>query len=189
MPDNGFGAKTNSADALLRIYAVKPDFTVWTRHGLRGSGTVAPASFRSGRELPSFSADSFIACSDPDRRLGFSLVSDMATYPNGDNTIPVDPSIRANHLLTGSDFDIESVRRRQPRPFLVRRGVRALPGRDRRARQGACSEVHLPNVVLPGSTTTGAEVMSPAEPVPRKPDAQPPRLEWLRRHGRDPSGR
>src|SRR5215510_13556802 len=60
MPDNGFGAKTNSADALLRIYAIKPDFRVWTHRGLRGGGTVAPANFRSGAELPSFSADSFI---------------------------------------------------------------------------------------------------------------------------------
>ena len=39
MPDNGFGAKTNSADALLRVYAIKPDFTVWTKRGRRGSGT------------------------------------------------------------------------------------------------------------------------------------------------------
>src|SRR5262249_16432089 len=67
MPDNGFGAKTNSADALLRIYAVKPDFTVWTRRGLRGSGTVSPVNFRSGRPLPSFNADSFISLRDPDR--------------------------------------------------------------------------------------------------------------------------
>jgi hypothetical protein len=110
MPDNGFGAKTNSADALLRIYAVKPDFKVWTRRGIRGTGTVSPASFRTGRELSSFSADSFIGLSDPKRRLGFTLVSDQATYPNGDSSIPVDPSIRANHLLTGADFDIESVR-------------------------------------------------------------------------------
>src|SRR5262249_23653377 len=29
MPDNGFGAKTNSADALLRVYALDPDFRVW----------------------------------------------------------------------------------------------------------------------------------------------------------------
>ena len=72
MPDNGFGAKTNSADALLRIYAVEPDFKVWTRRGLRGSGTVAPASFRSGRTLASFSADSFVSLSDPKGRLGFS---------------------------------------------------------------------------------------------------------------------
>jgi hypothetical protein len=164
MPDNGFGAKTNSADALLRIYALKPDFTVWTRRGLRGSGTVSPVNFRSGRPLASFNADSFISLSDPDRHLGFTLVSDMATYPNGDNTIPVDPSIRANHLLTGADFDIESVRfdRRghlwfgeEFGPFLVEADAR---GRVLR------SEVHLPNVVLPGSTATGAEVMSPQNP-------------------------
>ena len=36
MPDNGFGQKGNSADALLRIYAIKPDFTVWTKRGRRG---------------------------------------------------------------------------------------------------------------------------------------------------------
>ena len=29
MPDNGFGAKTNSADALLRMYAVSPKFKQW----------------------------------------------------------------------------------------------------------------------------------------------------------------
>src|SRR5262245_11612904 len=79
MPDNGFGAKTNSADALLRVYAIKPDFKVWTRRGLRGSGTVSAANFRSGAELPSFSAKSFIGLSDPDGQLGFTLVSDMAT--------------------------------------------------------------------------------------------------------------
>src|SRR5262245_367094 len=164
MPDNGFGAKTNSADALLRIYAVKPDFTVWTRRGLRGSGTISPANFRSGRPLASFTTDSFIGLSDPKRRLGFTLVSDMATYPNGDNTIPVDPAISAGHLLTGADFDIESVRmdRRghfwfgeEFGPFLVETDAR---GRVLR------SEVHLPNVVLPGSTATGAEVMSPQNP-------------------------
>jgi hypothetical protein len=164
MPDNGFGAKTNSADALLRVYAVKPDFTVWSRRGLRGSGAVAPAHFRSGRTLPSFTPESFINLSDPNRRLGFTLVFDLATYPNGDNTIPVDAAIRAGHLLTGADFDIESVRldRRghfwfgeEFGPFLVE-----TDGRGRVLR----SEVHLPNVVLPGSTSTGAEVMSPQNP-------------------------
>src|SRR5262245_15333473 len=164
MPDNGFGAKTNSADALLRVYAIKPDFTVWTRGGLRGSGTISPASFRSGRPLPSFNADSFISLRDPDHRLGFTLVADQAFYPNGSNSIPVDPSISAGRLLTGSDFDIESIRvdRRghfwfgeEFGPFLVETDAR---GRVLR------SEVHLPNVVLPGSTSTGAEVMSPQNP-------------------------
>jgi len=164
MPDNGFGSKTNSADSLLRVYAIKPDFTVWTKRGRRGSGTISPANFRSGRTLSSFNADSFINLRDPNHRLGFSLVADQATYPNGDNTIPVDPSIVASRLLTGADFDIESVRvdrdghfwfGEEFGPFLVETDER---GRVLR------SEVHLPNVVLPGSTSTGAEVMSPQNP-------------------------
>ncbi len=164
MPDNGFGAKTNSADALLRVYAIKPDFTVWTKRGRRGSGTISAANFRSGRSLSSFNADSFISLRDPNHRLGFSLVADQATYPNGDNTIPVDPSIVAGRLLTGADFDIESVRLDRDGhfwfgeefgPFLVETDER---GRVLR------SEVHLPNVVLPGSTSAGAEVMSPQNP-------------------------
>ena len=46
MCDNGFGAKGNSADALLRMYTLKVDFR--TRHG--GSGSVAPAAWTTGRE-------------------------------------------------------------------------------------------------------------------------------------------
>jgi hypothetical protein len=164
MPDNGFGAKTNSADALLRVYAIKPDFTVWTKRGRRGAGTISAANFRTGRSLSSFNADSFINLSDPNHRLGFTLVADQATYPNGDNTIPVDPSIKAGRLLTGADFDIESVRvdrnghfwfGEEFGPFLVETDAR---GRVLR------SEIPLPNVVLPGSTATGAEVMSPQNP-------------------------
>ena len=165
MPDNGFGAKTNSADALLRIYALKPDFTVWTRRGLRGSGTVAPASFRSGRELASFGADSFISLSDPNRRLGFSPGLRHGHVPQrGQHHPRRSPRFAPNHLLTGSDFDIESVRLdsrghfwfgEELGPFLVETDARGKVLR---------SEVHLPNVVLPGSTTTGAEVMSPQNP-------------------------
>jgi hypothetical protein len=162
MPDNGFGQKGNSADALLRIYAIKPDFTVWTKRGRRGSGTISPANFRSGRTLSSFNSDSFISLRDPARRLGFTLVADQATYPN--STIAVDPSITAGRLLTGADFDIESVRidrnghfwfGEEFGPFLVET--------DERGRV-LSREVHLPNVVLPGSTATGAEVMSPQNP-------------------------
>jgi glycerophosphoryl diester phosphodiesterase len=54
--DNGFGSKANSADFLLRIYAVRP---AW-RSGADGSGTV-----EVGR---------VIQLSDPDRRVPFRLV-------------------------------------------------------------------------------------------------------------------
>ena len=76
MPDNGFGAKANSADFLLRVYKIRPDFK--TSRG--GSGAVA--------------VESFIGLRDPDKRIPFKLVNDAAP----------------ERLLTGADFDIESVR-------------------------------------------------------------------------------
>src|SRR3954447_15272768 len=57
MPDNGFGAKTNSADFLIRAYFIRPDFK--SKHG--GSGTVAVGDFVSFR--------------DPDNLMGFDIVN------------------------------------------------------------------------------------------------------------------
>jgi glycerophosphoryl diester phosphodiesterase len=76
MEDNGYGAKSNSADFLLRLYRVRPDFE--TARG--GSGTVAVGAF--------------IQLRDPDHRVPFAIVQDGT----------------AERLLTGADFDIESVR-------------------------------------------------------------------------------
>ena len=100
LSDNGFGAQGNSADALLRLYAVRPDFT---------TGAVTPVDVRTGAALPGFTAQSTIQLSDPNRLAGFPIVADRATYPG--STIPVDPSITAGRLLTGADFDPESFRR------------------------------------------------------------------------------
>jgi hypothetical protein len=74
MPDNGYGAKTNSGDFLLRLYRIQPDFK--TTAG--GSGTVAVLGFLQLR--------------DPDSKVPF-------------------PLFRSDRLLTGADFDLESVRR------------------------------------------------------------------------------
>lgn len=111
MADNGFGTKPNSPDALLRMYAVKPEF----RTARGGRGSVEPVSFDNGHETRSFHAASRITLRDPDRKLGFALVADGATYPYagtgpGSATVPVDASIRSGRLLTGGDLDIESVR-------------------------------------------------------------------------------
>jgi hypothetical protein len=106
MSDNGFGNKANSADALLRVYNVKPDFK---------TGTVTPVNRFTGDELSEFTSESFVTLSDPWHRVPFVIVADGEVYPGtpvgGGAAIPVDPSIRANRLLTGADFDIESVRR------------------------------------------------------------------------------
>jgi glycerophosphoryl diester phosphodiesterase len=80
MPDNGFGAKTNSGDFLLRLYRIRPDFT--TAAG--GTGTVAVLSFLQLR--------------DPDGKIPFGLY-------------------RSDRLLTGADFDLESVRQAKDGSF------------------------------------------------------------------------
>jgi hypothetical protein len=164
MPDNGFGAKTNSADALLRIYALRPDFKIWNGASVTGSGTVRPADFKSGRALPTFDKRSFISLRDPEHKLGFDIVAGMAFYPNGSNNIPVDPSIQTGRLLTGADFDIESVRMDRKGhfwfgeefgPFLVETDARG---------KVLHSEIRTPNIIPPGSISTGAEVKSPQNP-------------------------
>jgi hypothetical protein len=90
MADNGFGSKPSSPDFVLRVYRIAPDFR--TRTG--GSGQIAVQSFFTLR--------------DPLRRIEFPIVADLQFYPA--TTIPVDASIRQQRLLTGGDFDIESLR-------------------------------------------------------------------------------
>jgi len=77
LEDNGYGAKNNSADFLLRMYRAHPNFE--TTRG--GSGTVAVGAF--------------IQLRDPDHHVPFAIVQDGT----------------AERLLSGADFDIESVRR------------------------------------------------------------------------------
>ncbi len=74
MPDNGYGAKGNSADFLLRLYRIRPDFK--TARG--GSGAV--------------DVQRFLQLRDPDGKVPFALT-------------------RSDRVLTGADFDLESVRR------------------------------------------------------------------------------
>lgn len=100
--DNGFGAKNNSADSLLRVFSLRPDFT---------TGTVVPVNRNNGKDS-SFASDNwFITLHDnkTHNRAGFQTVYSSANYPNGANNIPVDPAIAHGRLLTGSDFDIEGV--------------------------------------------------------------------------------
>ena len=164
MPDNGFGAKTNSADTLLRVYAIKPNFKTWDGSSVIGSGTISPASFFSGRVLPEFNRFSFISLRDPHHKIGFATVASLDNYPNGSNNIPVDASIKDRQLLTGYDFDIESFRMDKKGdlwfgeefgPFLVHTDITG---------KVLDTEVRMLNIIPPGSTATGAEVKSPQNP-------------------------
>lgn len=98
--DNGFGAKSNSLDYVLRIYAVEPDFS---------TGKVFAVNLQTGERLNSFNRESFLELNDPNRKANFPIVSDATVYPN--SQIPVSQKIKVNRLLTGGDFDIESFRR------------------------------------------------------------------------------
>ncbi|SDV04962.1 glycerophosphoryl diester phosphodiesterase [Microlunatus sagamiharensis] len=87
MPDNGFGSKANSADFLLRVYEVAPDFETGRRGG--GSGTI--------------DVERFISLRDPDHKIKTKIVNEDTT----------------DRLLTGADFDIESIVRQPDGTFWI----------------------------------------------------------------------
>jgi hypothetical protein len=105
--DNGFGAKNNSADSLLRMYTLKIDFR--TRSG--GSGAVSPASWSTGRQAAAFDSSTRLSLNDANHLLGLPIQADYANYYNDAANPAVDDAIRAGRLLTGADLDVESVRR------------------------------------------------------------------------------
>jgi hypothetical protein len=109
--DNGFGAQANSADSVLRMYAMTPDF----RTATGGTGTVSAADWNTGALRTTFDASTRITLSDPNRQLGFAIQADYAKYYNGSaalnpSGIAVDSGIRSGKLLTGADLDTEGVR-------------------------------------------------------------------------------
>jgi glycerophosphoryl diester phosphodiesterase len=87
LPDNGFGAKGNSADFLLRLYLVRPDWD--TGRGRRRAGAIEVLRHVSLR--------------DPHRRIPFPIVNESTP----------------ERLLTGGDFDIESVVRAPDGSFWI----------------------------------------------------------------------
>lgn len=105
--DNGFGGQANSADALLRSYALQ----IRWRTPKGGRGDVAPADLDNGRDRPQFDARTRLQLNDARRKLTIPIQADYANYYNNPNNAPVDPGIRAGRLLTGADFDVESFRR------------------------------------------------------------------------------
>jgi hypothetical protein len=107
MPDNGFGSKANSGDYVLGFYIVAPDFKT------RSDGTSTPGPVVN-RSFTAFN----------DRRgllkngagVELRITADLDNYFSGagvgtDSGIPVDPEIKDGRLLTGYDFDIESIAR------------------------------------------------------------------------------
>jgi hypothetical protein len=149
--DNGFGAKANSADHLLRMYALKPDWA---------AKTVSAVDFNTGAVLPGFTAASRLTLNDANQKMPYAIVADGVNYPN--SAIAVDPAIKAGRLLTGGDLDIESVRKdkngnlwfgEEFGPFLVKTDA-----------SGTVQNVlRTPNVLGLGANDF---VQSPSNPIP-----------------------
>ncbi|MBQ0957943.1 esterase-like activity of phytase family protein [Ideonella sp. 4Y11] len=105
--DNGFGAQANSADAVLRAYTLKIDWK--TARG--GSGSVSPADLASDRPRDAFDARTRLEFNDAQHQVPWAIQADFEHYYNDPAKPEVDAAVRERRLLTGADFDIESIRR------------------------------------------------------------------------------
>ena len=109
LPDNGFGAQGNSADFSIGFYVVTPHFKT------RGDGTSSRGPV---------TVHEFTPFSDPKGLLDSSYITGGPIYLRADYyptgaQIPVDPAIRNGRLLTGADFDVESIARMNDGTFWV----------------------------------------------------------------------
>ncbi|MEL7559646.1 esterase-like activity of phytase family protein [Stutzerimonas chloritidismutans] len=107
MTDNGFGGQTNSADTVLRLYSVRPDF----RTASGGSGKVSASDYLSGAPLARFNHPSRLTLNDINQKLALPIQADYRFYYNDGSKPHVDSAIEFGRLLTGADLDVESVRR------------------------------------------------------------------------------
>jgi hypothetical protein len=107
LPDNGFGSKNNSADYVIGFYDVSIDFKS-TGDGSSVPGVVSNQTFVAFNDALGLLSNA--------RGIDLVITADLPTYRQGngfgtDTGIAVDPSIRAGRLLTGYDFDVESIAR------------------------------------------------------------------------------
>jgi len=115
LPDNGYGAKGNSGDYVLGYYTVKAEFKT------RSDGTAQPGPVEN---------KAFVAFNDRNGILKngagveLTITADRDNYFTGaesgtDSGVAVDATIRDGRLLTGYDFDIESIARAKDGTYWV----------------------------------------------------------------------
>jgi hypothetical protein len=109
LPDNGFGAQGNSADFVIGFYEVTPHFKT------TGDGTTSRGAVTVHHFTPFSDPDGFL---DASYITGGPVYHRVYYYPTGPQ-IRVDPAIQAGRLLTGADFDVESIARLNDGSFWV----------------------------------------------------------------------
>lgn len=107
LPDNGYGSKANSSDYIIGVYNASAEFKT------TGDGTSIPGSIENLAFIPFNDAQGLLRNG---RGVDLLITADLVNYRSGsgfglDSGAPVDPSIISGRLLTGYDFDVESIAR------------------------------------------------------------------------------
>jgi hypothetical protein len=102
LPDNGYGAQGNSADYIVGFYHFRPSFKT------HGDGTTSRGPVSVLRFTPFSDPQGLL---DGSYILGGPVYARSNYYPAPAAQIPVDAAIRDGRLLTGADFDVESITR------------------------------------------------------------------------------
>lgn len=116
MPDNGFGTKGNSGDFLIGIYNASINFRTV------GNGTSVPGTVALNSRINFNDANGFLK---DGKGVDLKITADFANYQtvSGNNLVDsgktVDSRIRNGRLLTGFDFDVESIARAKDGTYYV----------------------------------------------------------------------
>jgi hypothetical protein len=107
LPDNGYGSKANSSDYIIGVYTTSVDFKT------TADGTSAPGSIDNLAFIPFNDALGLLRNG---AGIDLAITADLVNYRSGagfgvDSGTPVDPAIVGARLLTGYDFDVESIAR------------------------------------------------------------------------------
>ncbi|WP_198649942.1 esterase-like activity of phytase family protein [Zobellella maritima] len=161
LPDNGYGAKGNSGDFVIGFYQVRPEFRE------RGDGTTTPGLIKN---------EGFTPFNDRNNILGngqgvdLLITADLENYRHGEGMgknsgIPVAAEIREKRLLTGYDFDVESIARADDGsywvgeefgPFLLHFGPDGTLLEEPVPHPLLVSPNHPQAIALPATATQGA---------------------------------
>jgi hypothetical protein len=116
MPDNGFGAKSNSGDFSIGFYNASIDFRT------NGNGTSTPGTIKLNNFVSFNDANGLLK---DGKGVDLKITADFTNYQTldgnnlKDSGIPVDARIRSGRLLTGFDFDVESIARAKDGSYFV----------------------------------------------------------------------
>jgi hypothetical protein len=107
LPDNGYGSKANSSDYIIGVYDATVDFKT------TGDGTNRPGSIQNLAFIP---FNDSLGLLRNGAGVDLAITADLVSYRSGsgfgvDSGVAVDPRIVSGRLLTGYDFDVESIAR------------------------------------------------------------------------------